>query len=111
MAVKSVKKTATKKEAVAPVEENVSVDVETPAVEEKVEETPVEETPVEVVTEAVEEVNPANIPEEKNVKVRIKDDCNFYFGGERYSFKKDQLTTVPKEVKLHLAGQDLLSAL
>ena len=106
MAVKSVKKTATKKEAVAPVEENVSVDVETPAVEEKV-----EETPVEVVTEAVEEVNPANIPEEKNVKVRIKDDCNFYFGGERYSFKKDQLTTVPKEVKLHLAGQDLLSAL
>ena len=106
MAVKSVKKTATKKEAVAPVEENVSVDVETPTVEEKV-----EETPVEVVTEAVEEVNPANIPEENNVKVRIKDDCNFYFGGERYSFKKDQLTTVPKEVKLHLAGQDLLSAL
>lgn len=106
MAVKSVKKTATKKEAVAPVEENVYADVETPSVEEKV-----EETPVEVVTEAVEEVNPANIPEEKNVKVRIKDDCNFYFGGERYSFKKDQLTTVPKEVKLHLAGQDLLSAL
>lgn len=110
MAVKPVKKTATKKEAVAPVEENVSVDVDTPVVEEKAEDTPVE-SPVEVVTEAVEEVNPANIPEEKNVKVRIKDDCHFYFGGERYSFKKDQLITVPKEVKLHLAGQDLLSAL
>lgn len=97
----AVKRTAKAKE------EKVEVAVE--AVETATNETT--DSPVEVVTEAVANVDTANIPEEKNAKVRIKEDCHFYFGGEMYSFKKGQLTTVPKDVKLHLAGQDLLSAL
>lgn len=101
-----------------------------PAVKKKkVEEVKTEAVEVEVNTESVEENAPEEVKAEKpqlkvdtapvdrsvapveNVRVKMKKDIKFNFGGERYDLKAGQCYNVPHSVKLHLNRKDVLSPL
>lgn len=66
----------------------------TPEVEEVVEETPVEETPEITFTAETDKK-----PIERMVKIRLSKKYDGCIGGEWYHFAKDQVVTVPENVK------------